>query len=425
MNKIDRSIAPVMFTPNNVEALTEKVIVTPKGVKIYSLEFPQFDVVRVSMVFRAGSKYQNMPFMAASTLGMLSEGTANKTNKQISDILDFYGIYFDVSIDRDYSIVTICSLSKFFDTAIDILEDIILNPTFPKKELSVLGSKRKNSLKLEREKVDYIALEKFSNSIYGENNPYGVSYSEECYEDLKPKHLKEFYDNHYLLNNLFSVVSGNITPEIIEKISNICDKLPEKEFAIKDCSKFDTEPVTRHIEKEDSLQSAIKVGRLMFTKKHEDFIPMQFLTTVLGGYFGSRLILNVREDKGYTYSIFAGLINMEDGGHFVISTEVGSEYTQKALEEIFYEMEVLKTELIPEEELVMVRNVIIGQILRILDGPFGISDVTIESVQNQTDNSSVGQLIRTINEIGAEQLRDMAIKYFNKEEMTVVVVGAK
>ena len=133
----------------------------------------------------------------------------------------------------------------------------------------------------------------------------------------------------------------------------------------------------------------------------------------------------MREDKGYTYSIFAGLINMEDGGHFVISTEVGSEYTQKALEEIFYEMEVLKTELIPEEELVMVRNVIIGQVLRILDGPFGISDVTIESVQNQTDNSSVGQLIRTINEIGAEQLRDMAIKYFNKEEMTVVVVGAK
>ena len=165
MNKIDRTIAPEIYTPNNIEAMSETKQKTPKGVDLYTLDFSQFDVVRLSLVFRAGTKYQSMPFLANSTMSMLSEGTTTHSNKEISDILDFYGIYYDVSMDRDYSVITICSLSKFFEKAMSIFEDIMLHPTFPKKELKTLKAKRKNSLKMEREKVDYIALEKFSEVI--------------------------------------------------------------------------------------------------------------------------------------------------------------------------------------------------------------------------------------------------------------------
>ena len=422
--KIKRSKAPIIHTPNDVEALAEKITETSGGVKIYSLEISQFDVVRVSFVFRAGTKYQKMPFLAATTLNMLSEGTTTKSNKEISDILDLYGIYFDVSIDRDFSIVTICSLSKFFAEAIDILEDILLNPIFPEKELEVLQDRRKNALKLEREKIDYVALENFSQLIYGKNTPYGACYDENDYANIKPIHLKYFYDNYYLVNNLFVVTSGNVTPNIIERVSSICDSLPRKVFTPVVCPIAEPDPEMKHIKKDESLQSAIKVGRLMFNKQHKDFVAMQLLITILGGYFGSRLIANLREDKGYTYSVFAGLINMEDGGHLVISTEVAAEFTQNALEEIFYEMDVLKRELVPKSELVMVRNVIVGQVLRILDGPFGIADVTIESVQNHTDNTSVGDMIREINSISAMKLRELAQEYFDIEKMTIVIVGA-
>lgn len=425
MSKIDRAIAPQIFTPNNIEAASEVFHKTPNGVSLYTLDFSQFDVIRLSLVFRAGTKYQSEPFLANSTASMLSDGTITRSSKEIADILDFYGIYFDLSMDRDYSVVTICSLERFFGKAMEIFEDIVLNPTFPKKELKTLKAKRKHSLKMEREKIDYIALENFSKVIYGDNHPYGVSYSESKYDDLKPETLKKFYDNHYLRDNLFAVVSGKISPENLNKIEALCDSFPTKEFKIVRNTEISAEPQEIYIEKPNSLQSAIKIGRRMFIKTHEDFVPMQFLTTVLGGYFGSRLIKNIREDKGYTYSIFAAMINMEDSGHFAISTEVASQYTQSAIDEIFKEMDILKQELVSEHELTLVRNVIIGQVLRILDGPFGIADVTIENVQNQGNNKCVSEMIRKINNTTSEQLREMARKYFIREEMCVVIVGKK
>lgn len=425
MINIDRTKAPEIFTPSGVEAMAERVSTSKKGVKIYSMNFPQFDVIRISLVFRAGTKYQAMPFLANSTVSMLSEGTITKNDKEISDILDFYGLDFDVSIDRDFSVITICALAKFFDETLAILEDITLNPTFPKKEFEILKNKRKDTLKVRREKVDYVALERFSKAIYGNDHPYGATYDENLYNQLTTKDLKDFYDKTYLLNNMFCVTSGNITPEQNERIATICDKFPEREFSILDCSKIDKTPESVYIEKSNSFQSALKIGRRMFIKNHEDFIPMQVLSTVLGGYFGSRLIKNIREEKGYTYSVFSAMVNMEDSGHFVITTEVSAEYTQNAIDEIFKEMKLLQTDLIPESELILVRNVIIGQVLRILDGPFGIADVAIENVQNDTDNRSVGEMIRIINKIESEQLRELAKKYFNKEDMSVVIVGKK
>lgn len=421
--KIDRAQAPEIFTPNCVEAMAERISTTNKGVKVYSLTFPQFDVIRISLVFRAGTKYQSMPFLANSTISMLSEGTKTKNSKEISDILDFYGLYFDVSIDRDYSVITICCLAKFFDEALAIFEDIILNPIFPQKELKVLKNKRKHTLKMEREKVDYIALENFSKAIYGIDHPYGSTYNENMYDDLTPKDLQTFFEKFYLRNNMFCVASGNMTPEQSSRISDFCDKFPEREFTIVNKSDINKLPETVKIKKKNSLQSAIKIGRRMFAKSHEDFVPMQLLSTVLGGYFGSRLIKNIREDKGYTYSIFAAMVNMEDSGHFVITTEVASEHTKNAVEEIFKEMERLKTDLIPQDELTMVRNVIIGQVLRILDGPFGIADVTIENIQNYTDNRSVGEMIRLISKIESKELQELAKKYFKKENMSIIIVG--
>ncbi len=423
MNKINRAIAPPIYIPQNIEAHSEKISLSANGVKLYSLDFNQFDVVRVSLVFRAGTKYQSKAFLANSTLSMLSEGTSKYNNKELSDLLDYYGIFYDISIDRDYSIITVCALSKFFGEMMNILRETALYPTFPDKEFKIMKSKRKNVLKVEREKVDFISREEFTKTIYGENHPYGVTYSEDFYDKIDASDLKTFYENHYLNNNLFAVVSGNFGERECAEILELCDMFPSKPFEIRNVSETFTKSKYSYIEKSSALQSAIKVGRVMFDKNHEDFIPMQLLSTVLGGYFGSRLIRNIREEKGYTYSIYSAMLNMEDSGHFVISTEVACQYTQNTIDEIFNEMIKLQTELIDETELNMVRNVIIGEVLRILDGPFGIADVTIENIQNSTDNTSVATMIKRINSITNTELRELAKKYLRPEDMTVVVVG--
>lgn len=422
---LNRKIEPNITIPKDIKVKIEDKLVSKTGVNIYKLKFEQFDVIRLSFVFDAGVKYQTKPFLANTTVSMLSEGTKTRKNKKIAELLDFYGIYFDTSIDRDYSVVTICCLSKFFDEAIDICSDILLNPVFPKKELKILLNKRKQSLLVERQKIDYIARESFVASIYGNDHHYGSSFNEKEYDNITREDILDFYNKNYLKNNLFVVVSGNITPYHTDKIISLTDSFKCGPFRKIDVSEVKNPKGDGFLEKKDSLQSAIRIGRVLFNKNHQDFIKMQVLSTILGGYFSARLIKNLREDKGYTYSIFSAMINMEDSGYFVIASEVTSKFTQNAINEIFKEINILQKDLVDSEELDMVKNVIIGEIIRILDGPFGIADITIENIQNNKSNLYISEMIEQINNTTPEDIKSMANKYLNKEQLTTVIVGNK
>jgi predicted Zn-dependent peptidase len=150
---------------------------------------------------------------------------------------------------------------------------------------------------------------------------------------------------------------------------------------------------------------------------------MQVVAAVLGGYFGSRLMQNLREEHGYTYGVMAAMVNFEREGYLAIATQVAREHREDALREIYAEIERLRTELISEDELQMVKNVMIGEILRILDGPFGIADVTIENIMCGMDNSATEQSVEAIFAITPEQVRALAHKYLRRDDLIEVVVG--
>jgi predicted Zn-dependent peptidase len=179
------------------------------------------------------------------------------------------------------------------------------------------------------------------------------------------------------------------------------------------------------IEKEGAVQSAIRIGRVLFNKTHPDYLGMQVLNAVLGGYFGSRLMANIREDKGYTYGIGSGLVSMFGGGYFVISTEVGVEVTNAALKEIYYEIDKLQHELVGEDELELVRNYLIGVFLRSTDGPFAIGDRLKGIVGYGLGYEYYERYVETIRTITPEQLRDLANKYLKKEDLIELVVGGR
>jgi predicted Zn-dependent peptidase len=150
---------------------------------------------------------------------------------------------------------------------------------------------------------------------------------------------------------------------------------------------------------------------------------MQVVATILGGYFGSRLMQNLREEHGYTYGVMAAMVNFEREGYLAIATQVTRDHTDDALREIYFEIERLRTELVPEEELQMAKNMMIGEILRILDGPFGIADVTIENIMCGFDNSSTERNVEIINAITAEDIQRLAEQYLRREDLVEVVVG--
>lgn len=392
------------------------------GVKIYTLPFLEYDVVRVSLVFRAGVKYQNVPFCASSVASMLSEGCVGYSSQEIADFLDFYGIYFDQSVDRDHAVITICSLERFFDKSLEILSSLINSPTFPTKELEIYKMKRKQAISMQRAKIDYIARENFAKALYGENHPYGTSYDENLYDNLTNEDLKTLYNRAYTRSNLFVVCSGKMTEDNITKICALVDTLPQGETLAKPIITPSSTTKTV-VPWKDSIQSAIRIGRMLFPRNHPDFVAMQVVSTILGGYFGSRLISNLREDKGYTYSIFSGIMNMEDSGYLAITTEVEASITEKAIAEIYVEIRRMKEELVPIEELSMVKNVMIGEIMRILDGPFGIADITIENILTGRPNDSLHENIKEIREITPERVLETARKYLSEDEFVTVIVG--
>lgn len=418
---VNRAQAPQIVIPSDISVKTEVMRQTPEGVKIYSLDFSEYDVVRVSFVFNAGVKYQSAPFSASTVAGMLSEGCDGYTSQEIADFLDFYGIYFDQSVDRDYAIITICSLERFFDKSLEILSKLIASPTFPSEELDIYKNKRKQSIAMQRAKMDYVAREHFVKALYGENHHYGISYNENMYDNLTVSDLKQFYEKFYTRGNLFVVTSGKVTEENFGKLATMIDSLPEGVAVVLPESEI-VQTKRMVLPWKEAKQSAIRIGRMLFPRTHPDFVKVQVLSTVLGGYFGSRLISNLREDKGYTYGIFSGVVNLEESGYLAITTEVERSVTSQAMREIFIEIAKLRSELVPEEELSMVRNVMIGEIIRILDGPFGIADITIENILSGRGNEYLHSQIRQIREVTSEDLLETAKKYMLEDDFVTVIV---
>lgn len=406
---------------NEVEVLKPSQYVSNEGVDIYSVHTPAQDVVRISLVFCCGVKYQNKPFISSTTANLLSEGCGNRTSHEVAQLLDFYGIYYDVNVDRDYTVITMCVLGKFADKALEILSEIILKPQFLEEECDVYTQKRKSDLKIEREKVDVLSREELARTIFGALHPYGAFANADDYDGVTVADLRAFYNRFYTRSNLFVVVSGNINNVIIEDVKRIVDALP-KGMPERTITEAPTAlPQIKKVESDDSVQSAVNIGRVLFSRNHPDFVAMQVTATLLGGYFSSRLVRNLREENGFTYGVYAAVVNLQDSGYFAISTELKKELTDAAIEEIFKEIELLQEEEPSEEELEMVKRVITGEMLRILDGPFGIADVTIENIQNGVTNRATEQMIEKIDEITPVMVSNMARKYLKREDLSVII----
>lgn len=422
MNSI-RTSPPPFHIPDSVNVLYPEIAEAANGVKLYAVDATDLDVVRVSLVFRAGIRFQDCPFAASATLNMLAEGTRNYTAAEISEKMDYYGAYYEVNIDRDYSIVSVCCLSKFLPEMLELLREIVVFPTFPESELEIYKTKRKQQLTIERKKISFRARELFAEALYGKKHPYGAYNQASDYDTLTAEDLKAFYEKHYTAGNCFAVASGNIGFDERASIMHFLENLaPGAEIVPADLPALQTAEKTFE-RKEGAVQSAIRVGKIMFNRNHPDYIGMQVLMTVLGGYFGSRLVSNLREDKGYTYGVFATMVNLEESGYMAIATEVGADVTQSAIREIKAEIARLRNELIGEEELSVVKNILTGEFMRILDGPFGIADVTIENIQCGTDNDYVNRFLSEVKGITSERLRNLAQTYLAPEGFAVIVVG--
>ncbi|MFI3305621.1 MAG: pitrilysin family protein [Rikenellaceae bacterium] len=393
------------------------------GVKIYTLSSDEFEVLRVSFIFGAGSVVQTTPFSATATANLLSEGSEEMSAQEIAEKLDYHGSYFDVNVDRDYSYFSFCSLSKFVEPTLDVAEQILLHPTFPEEEINTYCAKRKQRLRIEREKVETKAREEFAKSLFGENHPYGTSSHEDSYDTLTRADILDIYNRFYVAQNCFVVCSGRVGESEMARIESLASKIRVGEELTREPFPTTQQRKFHLVEQPEAVQSSIRIGRKLFTRTHPDFLGMQLLATALGGYFGSRLMQSLREERGYTYGVMSAMVNFANDGYFAIATQVGVEVTRDAIDLIYKEVERLRNEPIEQDELEMVCRIMIGEIMRILDGPFGVADVTIENILCDQENSVIEDNVRRICDFTPLELQQLAQRYLDPEQMVCVVSG--
>lgn len=419
----DRTCPPEIQKIKQLELIKPSFLKLKNGLTVYFINAGDQDVVKIELLFKAGSYYQNKSLVAKFTSRMLREGTKTKTSRQIAEIIDYYGIHFSGNSDKDFASVSVLSQTKYLSKILPLLSEIIYNPSFPEDELRIIAMKHKQNFQVSMQKVKQIARENFWQLIFGKH-PYGQIRNAEDFNNILRNDLLDFYNDFYLPKNSVMIVSGKIkeeVPALIEKA--LGQDVSENDFKDNIKNGFNYSPDKKLIPKVNALQSAIRIGKPMFTKNHPDYIKMKILTTVLGGYFGSRLMSNIREDKGYTYGIGAGLISLQKSGYFFIATEVGAEVRKQALDEIYKEIDVLQNELVPSEELFTVKNYMIGNLMHSLDGSVGLSEVFKNLVVYGLDFNYINRIIETINNVRAEDLREMAQKYLAPESLSELVVG--
>jgi len=352
------------------------------------------------------------------------EGTANRTSAQISEEIDFYGGYLNVDYAKDFSTITLHILNKYFDKGLAVLRDVLLNPTFPENELDTLIKNQRSAYMVDIEKVSYIAQKKLNELLF-KGHSYGRSSTEEDFNKITRDDIVSFYE-FYNLSAAQVTLSGKIGDKEIQQLNDSLGSISieKKSFAPYDAA-FEIQAGDHFVEKKDAMQSSIKVATHLPLKGSDDFFGMLILNTIFGGYFGSRLMNNIREDKGWTYGISSYIESMAVASCLIVSTEVKGDIAEKAMVEIFNEMDKLRNELIPQDELEKVRTYMLGKFLKNLDGPFELSDRFWGIHQFKLDYHYYQKYIDTIKTISAEELQLLAQKYLVKENMVRLIAGGK
>ncbi|MBN2173217.1 MAG: insulinase family protein [Bacteroidales bacterium] len=426
MTGLNRKIAPKTGFVDNISFIDPEKAELNNGIPVYIFNSEEQDLVKIEFLFRAGSWYQEKPLVARITNKMLKEGTRHFTSHEIAEKIDYYGAHLNMSTDKDMGYVSLYTLNKHLEPTLEILAEVIKHPVFPENEFNRIIQNRKQKFIVSNEKVRFIAKRKFDELIFGSQNPYGKTYEVEDFDKLNTADLAEFHRLHYRLSDCRVLVSGKVMNRHVDLLNKFFNGEPvgnSDNHAEPADNTISSNNRMFHIVKNDALQSAIRMGKVMFNKTHPDYTKLKILNTVLGGYFGSRLMTNIREEKGYTYGIGSALVSLHHSGYFFIASEVGADVTQDASNEIYHEIRKLQEEKIPEKELDLVRNYMLGAILRNLDGAFARSDNFKEILEYGLNYSYYKNFIEVIRSITAAELRDLAQKYLDRESLYELRVG--
>jgi zinc protease len=426
MDSLQRNQPPVFPVEKVVipEAVSYRL---DNGVPVFIIEAGTEDIIRLEFTFNAGQIKEYLPLLASTTNLMLSEGSENYSSEELNRELDFYGAFLNMSPEKDKAGVVIFFLNKHIEKILELSYEILFRPVFPEAELNALMNKRLQWFRVNREKVQNISMDSFFEAVFGKYHPYGHMPSEEDFMNLSSGLLADFHLKNYSPDGMAIIVSGRIPGNTIELLNQYFGQVVQKKIYTEDsvnilkCEK----KKKIHIEKPGTVQTAIRIGSPTINKRHPDYPGLKVVDTILGGYFGSRLMKNIREEKGFTYGISSYISSLDLSGYKVISTEVGQKNIRSTIDEIYAEIRLLQSSPVSKEELELVRNYMAGELLRMFDGPFALADSFRSVWDFGLDNSYYHRLVHKIKTIEPDEITGLAQTYYNIDDLYQITAGMK
>jgi len=421
----DRKQAPEIVDAVNFDLKLKQAdkFTLDNGVEVYAVNAGAEEVMSLEWVFFAGNWHEEQDLVAATTNFLLRNGTSKKSAFQINEHFEYYGSYLNRACHSETATITLHCLTKQLKEVLPAVKELITDSVMPQEELDIYKQNMKQRLSVNLKKSNFVAGRLIDVYLYGEKHPYGKFSREEDFDALNREQLLEFYKKYYQQGKLIIFVAGKLPADLESLLNKNFGDLPVNTVETK---KIIIEPSAekkfRITNDEAGVQGSIRMARPFPNRHHPDFMKAQVLNALFGGFFGSRLMSNIREDKGYTYGIHSHIQNHMHESGWLISTEAGKDVCEATITEVYKEMKTLREELVDDEELLLVRNYLMGGILGDLDGPFHIiarwKNIVLHNLTEQYFYDS----INTIKTISAEEIQALAQKYLQPEDFYELVV---
>jgi len=423
---LDRKQAPPARPIRHIDFLKAETTTLSNGTPIHIIHAGKQAVIGLELIFRRGGvRHENTNGASFFAMKMLSEGTRTKNSDTISHTIDQHGAYLQLSPGLDFSSADLYMLTRHMHPLMQMLRELVTSSIFPEEELQKLKDIQQQQLRVSKQKPNVLASRATKAGLFGMSHPYGKSLEEADIDAISRQALIDFFKRN-LSGDIELVVSGDVNTEVMQALETYFGDLPSENTSLDDDLLPDTIRSSERrivIEKPDNLQSSVRLALPLFTKRHPDIHKVRILNTILGGYFGSRLMRNIREEKGLTYGINSGLITLQDAGYFIVGTEVSKDKAAQVLDEIYKEVTHLQEVAVPATELITVKNYMAGRLLSSVDTPFALAEkfknvhlygLTYDFYKNYLD---------TINSISAEEIQQVAKKHLDVSSMQEVIVG--
>lgn len=422
---LDRSTAPKLKSFSDLSFDYPDYITLSNGVKLYVLNNGDQDVNRFEVIYRGGLFEETKPLQSFALASMLIHGSDKYSSQEVAEILDFNGSQFNAINHDNFTHISLTSLNKNFKEVLPLFKSVLTLPSIPEREYDVLGTQVKSAYQTARQRVKYLAQMAGRRLYFGERHPFSHMICDEDVDNLTIDDIKSFHRKFYKPENSTLIISGCVT----EKEVSLIDEYFGQESNCgntNDLVEYERCVTTERsaiIDKEGALQSSVYMIHEAIPRSHPDYIKLRILITALGGYFGSRLMQNIREDKGYTYGINAMLVGRRCGAKVVIISECDTAYTYLLIDEVKKEVKKLQDTLMDDEELEIVKNTMLSDLVKTLDSPFSMASCISSNILYSTGEDYFNRQVVDILNITATDLRNVANKYLDVNKFYIAIAG--